>query len=364
VRLGGRILLELVVGSLLAAGVTVAAWWAGGVVWSPDRPVHASELAAPPAPPAPEGVGLVPLGRPVLPSTRAESGYFKGVLDEHLLAPLRDSRLTAARFNAGGSSISMRVDFESGGRAAFKPDQTNFQTIPRKEVAAFRIDRLLGLGSVPPAIAREFSKEELIAAIDPERRAGVARFEAEVIADELGMVAGELSWWIPKIVDARIEGHLIDGPEGIAVWRRYLAAGAPVPPEQEELVAQISSMIAFDFLINNPDRWSGSNVKGSPDGRQIYFMDNTLSFGPEPDGHTRVRTMLERVEKFSRALVQAVRALDEDDVLEAMLVDTGPYDELLTDREIAGFHARRLAFLAHVDAQIAAHGERAVLVFP
>lgn len=298
------------------------------------------------------------------PAPAPWNGKFQGVDDEELLAPLREARVARVRFNRGGSSLSLRLDFENGARAAFKPDQTNLQSVPRKEVAAYRIDRMLGLGGVPPALARAFPREELVEKLDPSARREVGRLMTEAVVDGEEWIAGELSWWIPKIKDATIGGYRLDSVDGMVLWKRYLRAGAPVPPEEAHLLPQISKMVVFDFLTHNVDRWSGSNVKASADGRLLYFMDNTLSFGPEPTGNVKTRSYLSRVQKFSRHMVEALRALDERKLRDTMTTDTGPYETLLTDREIAAVLARRNYLLAYIDDLVRQHGEENVLVFP
>jgi hypothetical protein len=310
-------------------------------------------------------LGLIPLEGPgALPPIEANFWIFEGIRDDYLLSPLRAAPPRRVKFNRGGSSLSLRIDFEGGGRAAFKPDQTNFQSIPRKEVAAYRINRLLGLSSVAPAVARDFSQEQLVAAVDPEQRALIPRFLAEVVRNEQGRISGGLSFWIPVIEDATIEGFAIDHVEGIVRWKRYLAAGAPVPNEERLLLGQISTLVAFDYLINNPDRWSGSNAKASADGRSLYFMDNAMSFGSEPLGTEKTLTYLLRVQKFSRSLAISLRHLDVRDVRAAMTTDSGPYERLLTDEEIVAIMDRRDVLVAYMDDTVKKYGEDAVMVFP
>jgi hypothetical protein len=292
------------------------------------------------------------------------SGQFLGYADDVLLAPLRDHALTRVKFNKGGSSVSLRVDFADGGRAAFKPDQTNMASVPRKEVAAYRVNRLLGLDSVAPAIAGAFPREDVVAAMTPEALALLARFDAEVPSTEDGMVTGSLAWWIPEIVDAKIGEFHIDSVDGIVMWKRFLTIGEPIPREYATILPQVSEMVAFDFLIDNFDRWSGSNAKSSPDGKHLYFMDNALSFGLEETGQLKVRIYLKRSQKFSRHLYQALKKLDIDDVTDAMMTDTGPWPRLLTEEEIAAMMKRRDYMVAYIDELIAAKGEAAVLAFP
>jgi hypothetical protein len=137
-----------------------------------------------------------------------------------------------------------------------------------------------------------------------------------------------------------------------------------MPESDEYMLAQISSMVLFDFLINNPDRWSGSNVRMSEDGRVLYYMDNTLAFGREPDGHRKSRTYFTRAQRFSRSLVAKLRELTEDELRAVVEHDRGPFGYLLSDEEIAAVMLRRDWALTYIDGLIAEHGEGAILVFP
>jgi hypothetical protein len=359
VRLARCVLFELAVGVTLIAGAGGGVYLAAREVANLVGAAHAAHASAP-GPRLDRPLLQYPLPR--LPEVPA-SGYFLGIKDEILTAPLERAEIVRVRFNRGGSSVSLRIDFADGSRAAFKPDQINLWSIPRKEIAAYRMSRLLGLEAVAPAVGRAFLLQELIDKLEPASADLIGRLRAEAIAREDGMVAGELSWWIPTIVDASLEGLPIDSAEGIAAWRRYLAAGAPEPYSGRHLLPQISNMVVFDYLINNADRFSGSNAKASPDGRTLFFMDNTLSFGTVREGSTKVRTYLEKVQKVSRSLVRRVRALDEA-TLRAAMGPAGPYERVLQEEEIAAVLYRRDRFLDYVDALTASHGEGAVLVYP
>ncbi len=290
-------------------------------------------------------------------------GVFNGARDIELLAPLRSAGIRKIKFNRGGSSISLRIDFTNGARAAFKPRQIAPQTVPRKEIAAYRVDRILGIGAVPPAIARKFKAEVLLDSIVTASQSFIPRLEEEMRVRN-GYVAGELSWWIPIIRKAKVNGFEIDTTDGIVTWKRYLTAGRDMPEKEIHMLAQISNMVLFDFIINNPDRWSGANARTSDDHRFLYFMDNTMAFGPDPDGHRKARTYFQRSQKFSKTIVGALRKLTEDDVRAALSWDLGPYDYLLADIEIKALMKRRDWALGYVDGLIEKHGESKVLVFP
>ena len=374
------VLVELAVGSSLLAGIGGGVYLGFDYLRGGHTAVAAVEARQPdpgllPSPIVqvlPEAqAGTLPRPQPQVSPARIDgwepdpAWSFVGKPDKELLAPLREQTITRVRFNKGGTSISLRVDFADGSRAAFKPDQTNYQTIPRKEIAAYRIARLLGIDTVPPALGRKFRREDVVSKLDDRSRELLPRFLAEVKTDENGMIQGELSHWIPEIRDFEIGGFRIDSVDGMVTWKRFLQQGdRKIPPGAQHALPQLSTMLAFDYLINNSDRWSGSNAKGSPDGKVLYLMDNTLSFGPEREGHTRVRIYLERSKKFSRRLIAALRSLDDEVVRKAMTRDTEPYPRLLTDAEIRAVLHRRGRLIEYVDALIQEHGEAAVLAYP
>lgn len=284
-----------------------------------------------------------------------------GADDETLLAPLGTTPVTKLKFNHGGSSLTVRLDFASGGRAAFKPQQTHPQSDPRREIAAYRVDRLLGIGRVPPAKPVKLAMADLIAAADPMRRAATAlRFADEAIIND-GVVLGQLSWWIPEISDAMIGPFRIDEAQGIAEWSRYLQVGATIPPEMHGLVTQIATMIVFDVLIDNADRWSGNNTKSSPDRRTLYFMDNTLSFSQFTVGHDANLSPLRRIKVFPRALIERLRGLTLPALQAALDIGDDPLAPLLQPAEISAVLARRDHIIAYVDSLVAQFGETAVL---
>lgn len=351
-------MLELSLGAALLAVLGVAvhrgvqevrAFW--------QKEAHAAES------PAPAPRTYRPAEQARLAPRRSRIGLFGGLADDVLLAPLRRGRIARVKVNTGGTSISLRLDFEDGGRAAFKPRQTNFQSRPRREVAAFRVNRLLGLDSVAPAIGRRFPVSDVLGHLEEESQAALPRLQAEMIPEE-GQIAGELSWWIPVIKEAKLDGFLLDSVDGVVTWSRYLTIGVDIPAEHRRLLSQLSNMLLFDLVINNSDRWSGRNVRVSEDGDRLYFMDNTLAFGPDRNGHYKVRSYLEKCQKFSRSLVSRMREVTRDEMEDALSHDLGPFEELLSEQEIDALMARRDLALAYVDQLIDQHGEEAVLVFP
>ena len=286
-----------------------------------------------------------------------------GAADEQLLAPLGAAAITRVKHNRGGTSLSLRLDFANGARAAFKPEQTWPQSDPRREIAAYRIDRLLGIGRVPPAKPAAFAVADLIAAADPSARAYTAQRLADEGVARGAVLHGELSWWVPEIKLARLGGLRIDEPEGRMRWAGELQVGAKLEPAHRAMLEQIAACILFDVLIDNADRWTGSNTEMSPDGQILYFMDNTLAFSLAKIGHPGNLDALHRVQVFPRRLVGRLRGLTRAAVVEA-LGDGGALGPLLHPDEISAILARRDHLIAYIDQLIAKHGEAAVLAFP
>jgi hypothetical protein len=134
--------------------------------------------------------------------------------------------------------------------------------------------------------------------------------------------------------------------------------------EQRAIAAQVSDLIVFDFLTNNPDRYSGGNMKESPDGRQLYFMDNTMSFFVEMEGKDRNRQALVRTQRFSRALYQALDRIDARTLERVLGEDAGHPMEILTEPEIRAVVARRDLVRHYIGELIAQYGAKSVLYFP
>jgi hypothetical protein len=289
---------------------------------------------------------------------REPGGMFLGMSDDLLLGRVRSQPIVRLKLNKGGSSLSFRVEFADGSRAAFKPAQTNLQTVPRKEVAAYRLNRLLGLGAVPPAATRAVSREDLLARLHPDSTSALPRIRAETIFNPLGRTAGVFSYWIPEIKESGLD--TVEGQRESAGW---LVQGSDIPPEKRPLAAQLSDLILFDFLTANPDRYSGGNIKMSPDGSQLYFMDNTMAFFLAPEGHPRNRERLGRTQRFSRGLFGKLARVTVP-TLERLMSEEGDPEDILTHSEIRAVVARREFVQRHIASLAGLYGEPEVLAFP
>ncbi len=380
-RLGTCIALELAVATSAVCGVWLGAGYMVGHAgdYLATREAVASSLPARSVPePLPASQLNVAIAPPVI-----ESVY--GAPDAELLAPIGAAPVIKMKTNHGGTSLSLRLDFANGSRAAFKPEQTWFQSDPRREIAAFRMDRLLGIGHVPPAKEIEVTVEEVLAAGDQGFRGYYAkRLDEEAIIHYSGgaRLRGVASWWVPEIKLAAIasparrvpEGgagerpikhNRIDLKEGKEIWTAQMQIGANMDPELRPFLAQLSACILFDLLIDNSDRWSGSNTSMSPDGKTLFFMDNTMSFSKAQFGHEINVLAMRRIQIYPRGLVDKMRALTSEDIERAMVMPPeSKLAPLLKPVEIKAILARRDHMMKWIDGLIARHGEQAVLGFP
>ena len=341
---------------VLASAVAGTALLVRGVV----RLAFAEREVARPIPVQGSLAGEMDPATPPSPDVARESaGTFMGLEDDFLIARLRSQPIVRMKFNKGGSSLSFRVDLADGSRAAFKPAQTNLQTIPRREVAAYRINRLLGLGAVPPATPRMVSRTDMFSHLHPDTLPMLPRVRAETVFDPRGNTAGVMMYWIPVIKDSGL-----DTPEGIAQSTRWLSQGQAIPDEKHSLAAQLADLLVFDFLISNPDRYSGGNMLTNEDGSRLLFMDNTLSFFIEPQGNDKTRAALARGQRFSRRLYHALDRISEE-TLTAILAraSEGNY-EILTKAELRAVVSRRDYIQKYIDGLIATYGANDVLYFP
>ncbi len=347
VRVWSFVLLELMVGAAGYGAVIAARHLSAGI----SEAHGASPLRS---------TMVLPLESAALDPEKAEVasdavGTFLGMKDELLLERMKSAEIVKAKLNKGGSSISFHLYFSDGSAAAFKPEQINPQTVPRKEIAAYRINRMMGLSAVPPATSRTLHRDDLVGKLLPEAAFLATRIDAETTFDEEGFTRGELSYWIPVIADS----HL-DTPENVLAWTKWMTPGEEIPADRVGLMAQLSSLLVLDMLTNNSDRFSGGNLLTSSDGKILFYMDNTFGFQVEPEGHIRCRQYLFRCEKFSRKLVESLRHMDLPSLRRAL----EPNPSVLGELEMKSVIARKDVTLRYIDGLVAAFGADQVMVFP
>jgi len=286
-------------------------------------------------------------------------GFWFGRPDEEWLRQIQRGEVVSVSFNRGGSSVSLRLTFKDGSMAAFKPDQHHEQTVPRFEIAAYRLNRLLGMSRVPPATWRRFSRAELLERLDAKSRVARGRLLEEVQWDKDGTVAGEVSVWIPVIRALPLETL-----EFRRKWVRWLAPYDRLWQEEYSLAGQISNMILFDFLLNNPDRFTGSNTQSDERMKRLYFMDNTYAFYPSSEGTAVGRQYLRISRRYSEKMIRNVRRLDLRLVRTEVADPGGAPWPILRDEEIDALLQRKEYLMREITRTIAHYGWEKTVVFP
>jgi len=191
----------------------------------------------------------------------------------------------------------------------------NYRDSALFEVAAYRLDRLLHVGRVPPTVRRKLS---------------AADFAGSDVASVFPSLDGTLQAWVP--------GAITEGMREEQGLR---------PPVGREWAFEFQVMQCFDNLIFNDDRNRGNLLVD--DSWHIWLIDATRAFRPMhwlpfPD---RLRLCERRI--WDR-LVQV-----EDDVVRAEL------SEYLTTSELDGLLERRKLVVEEIRKRIRQWGDKAVL---
>lgn len=254
----------------------------------------------------------------------------------------------------GHTSYVLALTLDGGHKAVFKP-RSKLPLGDRRykgEIAAYRLAKALGLDNVPRAIPRSFDAAKI--------RAVRTDFDEHGLVDDDGRVRGALMPWIEQYSVLPLE-------EGTwrARWEPWLYdVHATVPDNQRALASSISTMIVFDYVTANWDRWSGGNVAEDGATGKVLFVDNDGAFyeWPAPATLARQLSMVERLTRFSRRFVDALRAMNER-ALHAALGEESPGSPLLPERAIAGVEERRKKALSAIDARSSDAGDPATYAF-
>jgi len=272
-------------------------------------------------------------------------------------APAPDPYLTGHAVRAksvGHTSYALKLTLDDGSVALFKPRSK----LPlgdrryRGEIAAYRLAVALGLDNVRRALPRTFDASEL--------RAVAEGFDDKGLVDPDGRVRGALMPWLETYRVLPLEQ-----PAWRARWEPWvLDPLGPVPQDERVRAAAISTMLAFDYLTANWDRWSGGNVAEDGATGKVLFVDNDGAFYDPPEAAALARQLavVRRIARFSRRFVAALRALDGPR-LSSAIGDEAPGTPLLPRRVLDGVDARRRIVLGVVDGRIGDAGDAATLAF-
>jgi hypothetical protein len=179
--------------------------------------------------------------------------------------------------------------------------EVGFQDTWQTEVAAYQLDRMIGLGLTPATVERRIGRD-----------------------------VGSLQWWVDSMMS---EGERV--AQGVTA------------PDVEAWNQLMFKVRLFDQLIANTDRHPGNMLVTSD--FQVRLIDHSRSFR-----ENRELAQPGQLTRFSRTLLDAIAALDEDGVKDRL----GRY---LSSSQIQRLLQRRDAILALAQARVAEHGEAAVI---
>ena len=191
------------------------------------------------------------------------------------------------------------------------PPELDFRDSYKNNVAAYRLNRLLGLGMVPVTVLRVYQREN-----------------------------ASFMWWV----------------DDVQMNERERAREGIQPPDATRWSREIFVVRVFDELIYNTDRNPGNLL--IDDHWRIWMIDHTrafkifktLSCESGPGCETRLGT------RCARQLLAGMRALDEPTLWREM-------DEVLSPGQIEGLLARRDKIVAYYDARIAEVGVEAAVLY-
>ncbi|MFO0711990.1 MAG: hypothetical protein U0353_19230 [Sandaracinus sp.] len=325
--------------------------------------------------------------------------------DDEAVERLRTAEIVGIERGRGGRSVAFRVTFADGTRGYFKPEQTFSGTHWFAEIAAFHLDRLLGLNRTAPSTGRTLPWASLEPLLATDAHAD------EVIVPADGMVRGVMIAWIderlvpiepPEDWDRALRIEDWEGPYPFVapgLLRRAIEARAragdggldggvdaaldggldpgleggldPVDASEETndaaawdveaRAAELSTLIVFDFLTHNADRWGGgyTNVRTRGEAGPIVYLDNAAGFSRRRARLSTLDVRLAYVQRFERGFVRRLRRLDVEDLRARLATD--PLAPILEDEQLEHLAQRRDAVLTHVDALTDALGAERVL---
>lgn len=322
----------------------------------PGRP----DAAARPSPWWRAVASVALLGSMLAGPSRAQDLPFLGSTESQATLVEALARRTPRRHRqVGTTSITLRTDLGEGRECAFKPRTRSHPRGWAAEIAAYRIARALGLDNVPPVVGRQLPRLAMEQRFDPRHPEEWETIRADILWDAPGVARGAAIHWIPRMRSSELAT-----PSGLASAEAWLDQAGELPPGREAIARDLSTMLAFDYLIANVDRFSGGNVSTDAEGTRLFVRDHNLAFihPLSPERYERLRGHLARVERFSRGFVTLVSELDEARLRAALAEDPeGRERALLSDAQIQGVLSRRRALLSYVAALVELHGRGRVL---
>lgn len=201
-------------------------------------------------------------------------------------------------------AVFKSIDVDKGPGATRMGDgsvELSFQDSWRTEIAAYQLDRMVGLGLVPATVQRTLRGK-----------------------------VGSLQYWVESMMPEAERRQQGISPPDIELWNR-----------------RMFRVLLFDELICNVDRHL-KNLLVTSD-FDIRLIDHSRSFRPFDD-----LRQPERLTRFSQSLLDAIRKLEFDDLRSKL-------NSYLRDGQIRSMLMRRDKILALAEEMVAKNGAAAVI---
>lgn len=261
----------------------------------------------------------------------------------------------------GHTSLVLKLEDPQRGKAVFRPAFRQGGARYRGEIAAYRLGLALSIGArFAEAIPHTLPKERVRSLLGEADR---TRFDADAIVDDRGQVSGALVRWIDGLDVPAFEKE-----PWLGRWKAWLQTDAAPEPADARLASEFSTLVVFDYLTGNFDRWSGGNLGAVGQGPELSlrFIDNDGAFlEPMPKGPLAAsKQRLVATRHFSRSFVARLRELLQQPTWDALFGLGADGAPLLPSTVVAGVRARAEEALSQVASITAQTGEAAALPFP
>ncbi len=383
---GSRGILRDVIDRYLVACLFVPCVLACDSPASKPASAPAASATSPAPPPIASTPAIAPPAlKPAAPATKAtidpdRVGFF-GAPDGDVLTRMQSDEIVAVKKGSGGRSLGFKLTFADGTKAYFKVEQTFSGANWYAEIAAYHLDRMLGLGRVPPVLSRTLPWGRLAVAAN-----GDARVSEVVVRDQQPRADGSANGNVRGALVAWVEGDLQPAitPPGWETWirvepwnaynatpfqrareyydalnqRRTTPTFTMVPtPDRPDRAQELSDLLVFDFLTLNIDRWGGDNANVLTNGKAgpLVFLDNGAAFAHGPPQLRLMQDRLAPLQKFRKRTIDALRGLDLDAYASRLAAD--PNGPILSESDLEGLAIRRIAVLDHVAELQQKHGD-------
>lgn|GEM_PF-1078696 len=319
----------------------------------------------------------------VIPAPSVTTGdHFFGEPDEPIRQALASKNIVSVEKGRGGRSLGFKIVLEGGHKGYFKGEQIFSAANWFGELAAYHLDRMLGLNRVPAMVSRQFAWAQL------EPAAGADWRKPEMIVRN-GMVRGAFVSWVTGGVRPLVQQEgwerwmrvkywptsLVSPFQRPAVWAAELAQVRRLgeewrskedrarmralrpEPDRPDRPSELSDLIVFDYLIRNLDRWGGGNANVLIRGEHgpLIFLDNAAGFEPGEPRPSLMEARLHALQRFRRSTIAAVKAFDIKKY--ETRLGTEPIQPVLAQSQLDALEIRRKALLSWVAEQERGYGE-------